>query len=183
MNTVLPALLWALASAMLPAADSVTLVNAAGKPEQVSLTGQVTAVVFLSSVCPISNEYVDRMIELHRNYSTRGVGFVFVNSNVNETDREVREHAAAAGFPFPVYRDPHNKLAERLGATVTPEAFLLDRLGKVRYQGAIDDARNPARVKVPYLSEGMEAMLAGRRIPRSSAKATGCTIKRERKSS
>jgi len=168
---------------MLPAASPVTLLEPGGRKHIVSLTNQVTVVVFVSALCPISNEHVDRMIGLYGEFSPRGVGFVFVNSNVNETDAEVREHAVAAGFPFPVYRDVHNRLADRLKASVTPEAFLLDRSGSVRYQGAMDDARNPARVKISHLKEGIEALLSGRPVARPTAKATGCTIKRERKAS
>ncbi|MBL8176176.1 MAG: redoxin domain-containing protein [Bryobacterales bacterium] len=151
-----------------------------GQPRSISLAGKITAVVFVSSVCPISNEYVDRMIDLWQSYSSRGVQFLFVNSNANETARDVTAHTKAAGLPFPVYRDVQNGLADRLRATLTPEAFLLDRDGRVRYQGALDDARNPARVKRSYLKEGIESVLAGRPVSRESAKATGCTIKRER---
>ncbi len=161
----------------------VFLLNANGDRQTLALEGRPTVVVFISSVCPISNEYIDRMKALYGEFSGRGVGFVFVNSNVNETAREVGEHASAAGFPFPVYRDISNALADRLGASLTPEAFLLDARSKVRYQGPIDDARNPARVKADYLREGIEALLGGKPLPRSSAKATGCTIKRERKAS
>jgi len=181
-SSVLPSLVF-LTAAVLPAASPVTLLEPGGRKKILSLTDQVTVVVFVSAFCPVSNEYVDRMIGLYGEFSRRGVGFVFVNSNVNETDGDVREHAAAAGFPFPVYRDLDNKLADRLRASVTPEVFLLDRSGSVRYQGAMDDARNPARVKVSYLKEGIEAVLSGGPVPRPSGKATGCTIKRERKAS
>ncbi|MBS1829397.1 MAG: redoxin domain-containing protein [Acidobacteria bacterium] len=173
----------ALYGCLLTAADRVTLSAPGGQKQTVSLGEKVTAVVFLSAVCPISNEYVDRMIQLWRDYSPRDVQFLFVNSNVNETAGEVREHAAAAKFPFPVYRDVHNGLANRLGASITPEAFVVDKGGKVLYQGAFDDARNPARVKVQFLRDAIEDVLAGRPVSRPGAKATGCTIKRERKAS
>lgn len=181
MKSALPAL--ALLGVALPAASPVTLMDSMGSRLPVALDGQVTAVVFISSLCPISNEYVDRMIALWRQFAPRGVRFLFVNSNVNESAREVREHAAAAAFPFPVYQDIRNGLANRLRASITPEAFLLDASGAVRYQGAFDDARNPARVKVEFLKEGIEALLSGKPVPRTAAKATGCTIKRERKAS
>ncbi|MFN7934392.1 MAG: redoxin domain-containing protein [Bryobacteraceae bacterium] len=171
----------ALVGSLLSAADAVTLLALDGQKQMVPITGKVTAVVFLSAVCPISNEYVDRMIQLWRDYSPQGVQFLFVNSNANEPAGEVRDHAAAAGFPFPVYRDIHHGLANRLQASITPEAFLLDQGGKLRYQGAFDDARNPARVKVQFLKDAIAAVLAGKPVARPSAKATGCTIKRERK--
>lgn len=173
----------ALAGTLLAAADVATLSAPDGQPQTFAMTGKVTAVVFLSAVCPISNEYVDRMIQLWRDYSPRGVQFLFVNSNANESAVEVRDHAAAAGFPFPVYRDVQHGLANRLGASITPETFVIDPGGKVRYQGAFDDARNPARVKVEFLKDAIAAVLAGKPVSKPRAKATGCIIKRERKAS
>ena len=161
----------------------VTLLDGEGRKQSFNLEGQPTVVLFISAVCPVSNEYVDRMNRLYADFNAKGVRFLVVNSNVNESGQEVREHAAAAGFPFPVYRDIRNSLADKLKATITPEAYLIDQAGTVRYQGPIDDARNPARVKEDYLREALEAILAGHSIHRSSAKATGCTIKREKKTS
>lgn len=163
--------------------QSVNLLDDTGQKKSFSFQGKITVAVFLSTVCPISNEYNGRMSALYRDFSPRGVQFLFVNSNVNETAAEVREHATAAAFPFPVFRDIHNGLANALEASVTPEAFLVDATGAMRYMGPIDDARNPARVKAHYLREGIEALLAGKPVPRSTGKAFGCTIKRERKAS
>jgi hypothetical protein len=41
----------------------------------------------------------------------------------------VRKHAAEVKFPFPVYRDDNNALANALGAAVTPTAAVYGRDG------------------------------------------------------
>jgi alkyl hydroperoxide reductase subunit AhpC len=143
----------------------------------------VTVVVFLSTVCPVSNSYNLRMKELYRDYAPKGVKFQFLNANQNESQVEVEDHARSVGFPFPVMKDANNVIADRLGAEYTPESFVIDREGAVRYRGRIDDAQNPARVRQSSLRLAIDAVLAGRDAPTPETKAFGCTIKRVRKAS
>src|SRR5260370_28097095 len=70
--------------------------------------GDITVVLFISTICPMSNSYNVRMNELYRDYAAKGVKFVFINANQNESAPQVQEHARRAGFPFPVYRDVGN---------------------------------------------------------------------------
>lgn len=177
---VLYAAAWALGAERV---ESFTVHDTEGKPAQVRLAGQPAVVIFLSTICPISNEYNARLSTLYQQYSAKGVRFAFLNANSNETAADVRTHAKAAEFPFPVYRDAGNVVADRLEAEVTPEAYLFDRDGVLRYRGAFDDARNPARVKVQGLRDALEEVLAGKPVTRARTKAFGCTIKRLKKSS
>jgi len=143
----------------------------------------ITVVVFISTVCPVSNSYNLRMKELYRDYAPKGVKFEFLNANQNESRAEVEDHARSVGFPFPVSKDANNVMADRLGAEYTPEAFVIDREGVVRYRGRIDDAQNPARVRQNSLRLAIDAVLAGSEVPAPETKAFGCTIKRVRKAS
>ena len=150
--------------------------------ETASLTSvRRTVIAFISARCPISNAYNDRLSDLYRAYSAKGVRFLVVNANSNESVAEVADHARSAGFPFPVMKDNGNAVADLLGAMLTPDFYLLDAAGKVRYRGTIDDAQNPARVKVRHLAAALDAVLAGKQPERSETKAFGCTIKRVRK--
>src|ERR1700726_1874930 len=143
----------------------------------------VTVVVFISTVCPVSNSYNLRMKELYQDYAPKGVKFEFLNANQNESQAEVEDHARRVGFPFPVSKDANNVMADRLGADYTPESFVLDREGAILYHGRIDDAQNPARVRQNSLRLAIDAVLAGGEIPHPETKAFGCTIKRVRKAS
>ena len=134
---------------------------------------KVTVVVFSSTVCPVASDYYPRLAELWRSYGAarREVGFYVVFPNKTESLEDLRAHAAEMRFPFPVYRDTNNRLADTLAARVTPTAVVTGRDGVVIYRGAIDDATNPARVKRRYLREAIEAALAGRRVPQAPATA------------
>jgi len=146
-----------------------------------ALRGSTTAILFISTQCPVSNDYNERMARIHADYSARGVKFLFVNANRNEPAAEVERHAKDNGFAFPVYKDSGNVLADRFGATVTPETFVLDSEGILRYRGSVDDARNPARVTSHSLRGALDAVLAGRAVKSPETKSFGCTIKRVEK--
>src|SRR5262245_48949097 len=117
--------------------DSVQVYDPAGVAKSFSLQGKTSIVVFVSTVCPITNDYNDRLSALYRDYTAKGVQLVFVNANSNESAADVAEHTKAAGFPFVVYRDRNNALADVLGATVTPETYVFDRDGVLRYHGNV----------------------------------------------
>jgi thiol-disulfide isomerase/thioredoxin len=143
-----------------------------------ALSGNVTALLFISTGCPVSNAYNERMSALYRDYSLKGVKFIFVNSNSNEPAAEVADHMRKHGFPFAVYKDPGNSVADRFRAQATPEAFVLDAGGTVRYHGHIDDSQNAQRVTKQSLRLALDALLSGHRIDPAETKAFGCSIKR-----
>jgi len=133
-----------------------------------------TVVVFVSAVCPISTSYSGRLNDLYREYSPKGVKFLFLNANQNEPETTI--------YPFPVQKDAGAVMADRLGAQMTPEAFVMGPGNKIRYRGRIDDSQNPARVKQSSLRQAIDAVLAGREVVAPETKAFGCTIKRARQS-
>lgn len=146
-----------------------------------ALNGDITVVTFISTQCPVSNSYTDRMIAIFRNYSAKGVKFIFLNANRTESSSDVQEHAKAVGFEFPVYKDVNNQVADKFGAQVTPESYVIDRGGVVRYHGSVDDSQNPARVEKRTLRMALDAVLSGSPVTIQQTKAFGCTIKRVRK--
>lgn len=146
-----------------------------------SVKGDVTVILFIATQCPISNDYNERMNAVYRDYAPKGLKFVAINSNASEAADEVREHARKHQFPFAVYKDPGNVVADRFNAQVTPEIFVVDRAGAVRYHGYIDDSRNPARIQKQGLRTALDAVLAGKAPEVAQTKAFGCTIKRAKR--
>ena len=146
-----------------------------------SLQGGTTVVLFVSTKCPISADYNERMKSLYQEYSAKGVKFVFLNANQNEPASEVAQHARDHAFPFPVYKDENNVAADLFGAQFTPETYVIDQEGVLRYHGRIDDSRNEARVHNRDLRNAIDAVMARKPVPMTETKAFGCTIKRARK--
>lgn len=144
-----------------------------------SLMGKNGAVlIFVAVQCPVSNAYNERMEQLAQDYKAKGINVIGINSNVAEDAAAVKAHAAEHKLTFTILKDPGNKIADKLGAAVTPEAYFLDASGKLLYHGRIDNARNAAQLETSDLRNALDAALADKPIEKTEAKAFGCTIKR-----
>jgi peroxiredoxin len=143
---------------------------------------KAVAVIFLATRCPYSNAFNHVMADLAREYAGRGVALVGINANQSEPAAEVAEHARTHNLSFPVLKDEGNVIADRLGASVTPEVFLLDSDWTLRYHGALGNSAhpttNPQEASDAEVRPALEGVLAGQTVARTETKAFGCTIKR-----
>lgn len=139
-----------------------------------------TVVVFVSFECPVSNSYAELFNDLAKNNAEKGVRVVLVCPT---TDAPKDVAGAASGFKLamPVLLDPKKELAAALKARTTPEAFVLDAEGAVRYRGRIDDAysarlkRNPI-ITSHDLADALAAVVAGKPVARAVTTPVGCAI-------
>lgn len=134
-------------------------------------------VVFLSAQCPVVKAYNERINQLAAEYQSKGITFIGINSNSTESLDWVRSHAAE-NYKFPVLIDRGNVLADKLGATVTPEAYYFDGKNTLLYHGAIDNDKSGKAITDAYLRVAFDSALAGKAIARTRANAFGCSIKR-----
>jgi hypothetical protein len=74
--------------------------------------------------------------------------------------------------------DKGNKLADKLGATVTPEAYYVDAKNVLLYHGAIDNDRSGKNITDTYLRAAFDQSLSGQKVVNTKKNAFGCTIKR-----
>jgi peroxiredoxin len=160
--------------------EDFTLPDPDGKEHTLnSLKGKNGSVlIFVATKCPVSNAYNGRMEKLAQDYKAKGINVIGINSNVAELAEAVKAHAASNNLTFPILKDTGNKIADRLGATVTPEVFFIDAGNKLLYRGRIDNAKNQAEVNTNDLRDALDAALAGKPIAKTTATAFGCTIKR-----
>jgi peroxiredoxin len=144
-----------------------------------SLTAKNGSVlIFISVQCPVSNGYNERMERLAEDYKAKGINVIGINSNVTEPIAAVKAHAADKHFTFTVLKDDGNKIADRLGATRTPEAYVIDASGKLVYHGRIDNSQNTANITSNDLREALDELLSGKAISKTGGAAFGCSIKR-----
>lgn len=132
---------------------------------------KAVVLVFLSTVCPYANYFSGHIREMAETYGPRGVLFLGLYSNGWESREEAAAHAREHGFAFPAIKDEHHAIADRVGATTTPEAFLLDSTGRLRYRGRV-----MSRQEAPELQHALEAVLEGKPVRTPVTKAFGCAI-------
>ncbi len=135
-------------------------------------------VMFIATQCPVSNAYNERMAKLYEDYASRDVAFLGINSNKQESVEEIADHSKKHGFEFSVLKDWKNIVADEYGASVTPEIYVIDSKGALRYHGRIDDDRSGKEIKSQDLRTALDALLDGKEVPKKVTKAFGCTIKR-----
>ena len=139
-------------------------------------------VVFSCNHCPYVRDYEDRMVQLQRDYSGKGVTLVAINSNDDHNYPEdsfenMIQRSKDKGFNFPYLRDETQEVARMYGAICTPHVFAFDQGRTLQYKGRIDDNRNAAAVKISDLRNALDSILAGRKPSVQETRPFGCSIK------
>ncbi len=138
-------LLW---SSGLSAQNSLKVGDAAGAVELTTPEGLTvsmnnyaerrgTVVMFLSTRDPGTSAAAAQIVALNQQFRHHKILIAGIFSDPAPPGTEVRAFCQANGFNFPVYLDPKGEAARKFGAKVTPEAFLLDKDGKLAYSGSI----------------------------------------------
>jgi peroxiredoxin len=157
----------------LPAADGTRAALAAGAP---------TVVVFTCNHCPYAIAWHERLNDVARDYSGRGVAFVAINSN--DADRyprdsfdAMRTRFEADPWPMPYLHDGTQEVAHAYGAKTTPDVFVLDSAGVLCYRGAPDADHSDESLRAAWLRDALDAVLAGEQPALAETKPVGCSIK------
>ena len=132
--------------------------------------------VFVSAQCPIVKQYNERISEFAADFAAKGINIIGINSNHTESLEWVKSHAAEK-YKFPVLIDKGNVLADKLGASVTPEVYYVNENNVLVYQGAIDNNRSGEDITENYLRKAVEANLSGKPVAKKTAKAIVYSIK------
>jgi peroxiredoxin len=167
-------------------APALELPDTAGSVHEIDAgDAPATVVVWTCNHCPYALAWHDRLVDVARDYSDRGVQFFAVNSNDAEhypadSLEAMRERVAAEQWPFPYLHDAGQDTARAWGAEKTPHLFVLDSQGRLRYEGAPDpDYGDPSHEAV-WLREALDQVLAGEDVTRPATEPVGCTIKWKR---
>jgi peroxiredoxin len=149
---------------------------------------KAVVVVFLGTECPLAKLYGPRMEALAKEFAAKRVGFLGIDSNRQDAVVEMDAFARQQGIAFPILKDLSNRVADDFGATRTPEAFLVDAQGVIRYQGRIDSQYTfgagvgfaQPQLKRRDLAIAVDEVLAGKTVAVATTEAKGCIIGRVR---
>lgn len=163
--------------------DDFKLTDINGKEQSYAmLKGEKgTVLVFLSAQCPVVAGYNERINQIAADYALKGINFIGINSNATESLDYVKTGADKAGYKFPVLIDKDAALADRLGASVTPEAYYFDTQNVLLYHGAIDNDKSGKNITDSYLRIAFDSALTGKKIEKTRINAFGCSIKKAEK--
>ena len=137
--------------------------------------------IFVLPDCPIANTYAPEIQALDRDYGPRGVRFFLVHVDPDVTRARARRHAEEYGHRPTILLDPSQTLVAATGATISPEAAVLDADGRLIYRGRIDNrygdlGRKRPRATRHELRDALDALLTDRPVKTARTEAIGCFI-------
>lgn len=143
---------------------------------------------FTGTECPLARLYGNRIREISEAYESKGVAFIGICSNVQDSLSEIAAYARDHEIQFPVLKDRANEVADLFAAKRTPEVFVLNPERRVVYRGRIDGQftfgsgvgkASPA-AKRNDLKEAIDELLAGKPVSVPVTEVRGCLIGRAR---
>ena len=145
--------------------------------------GAPRVVVFTCNHCPYALAWHDRIAAVARDYADRGVRVLAINSNDAERypadsfeamQTRVREEG---DWPMPYLHDATQDVARAYGAQTTPDVFVVDSGGAVRYRGAPDSDYGDPSQNAAWLRGALDAVLTGSDPDPAETQPVGCSIK------
>lgn len=143
-----------------------------------------TLVAFICNHCPYVVAIIDRLVRDAALLRADGIGVVAINANDPEQYPEdsfdnMKVFARTHRMEFPYLFDASQEVARAWGAVCTPDFFGLDRDGRLRYRGRLDESgRLPAGPEVRReLLDAMRLVAATGRAPDIQVPSMGCSIK------
>jgi peroxiredoxin len=142
-----------------------------------------TVVVFTCNHCPYALAWHERIVDVARDYAARGVSTLAINPNDAEryprdSTEAMRKRVRGGDFDGVAYlRDESQAVARAYDAKTTPDVFVLDSNGILRYRGAPDaDYEDPSQ-NAAWLRDALDAVLDGLGPEKAETEPIGCSIK------
>lgn len=143
-----------------------------------------TMVMFICNHCPYVIHIQEELVEIAKEYSENGIGFVGISSNdVDNYPDDSPEHMRRQGevyeFVFPYLFDETQEVARSYDAACTPDFFLFDRDLKLVYRGRMDESRpgNDIPVTGMDMRAALDALIEGKPQAEMQYPSMGCNIK------
>jgi len=146
-------------------------------------------VAFICGHCPFVTHIRKGFAEFAREYQSRGLAIVAVNSNDIDAFPEdgpegMRDEATRAGYVFPYLFDESQAVAKQFRAACTPDLYLFDQTRTLVYRGRFDDSRPRTNPPMPVTGRDIraaaDAVLSGKPVPQDQKGSVGCNIKWKR---
>ncbi|NCC50610.1 MAG: thioredoxin family protein [Spartobacteria bacterium] len=142
-------------------------------------------VFFTCNHCPyvIGSDEVTR--QTAEKYKPKGVVFVGINSNSENTYREDDfDHMVARmkkhNFPWVYLRDQSQEVARAYGALRTPHFYVFNPERKLVYTGrGVDNPMDASRITVNDLDRALDELTSGKAISVPRTNPIGCNVKWE----
>ena len=162
---------------------SLTLLDIEGNSYQPFQNEKTKAcvLVFVSTDCPIANAFQPELRSFHQMYAGKGIDCYMIYCAPRMTVAKVTRHINQYEVEMPAVVTDSHKIAKMVGATVTPEAVLVNRSGAVCYRGLINNlyagfGKKRQQATKHYLHDACDELIKNGTVTTTSTKPIGCFI-------
>ena len=143
-----------------------------------------TVIIFMCNHCPFVQHILKKLCEIIKIYSAKNIQFIAINANdikhyPEDAPDKMRELAQSHDFGFPYLFDHSQETAKSYQAACTPDFYLFDQALHCVYRGRFDESTpgNDTPVTGKDLTQALDHLLAGEKIPSDQQPSIGCNIK------
>lgn len=144
---------------------------------------QALVILVTNKGCPICKKYAPVINEIVEAWRGKNVAFLLLNPMENESVEECKDAIGRYGFTARYVPDPKGVIAKALKVNSTGDCFVLDAARTLRYRGAVSDqfglGYNLDEPRFNYLTDALNAVLAGRDVAVPATWAPGCLLELE----
>ena len=167
-------------------APQFTARGADGKPHSLrDYAGKLVVLEWTSPVCPFTAvKYKSGAMQaLQRYAAARQIVWLSIDTAAPDKAgyltpaaaraRIAQTHATVTAFLF----DTDGNIARSYGAKTTPSFFVVNRDGRLAYEGAMDDQVFADQdIGSEYVKSALDDLAAGRRVQKTETKPQGCAV-------
>jgi len=139
-------------------------------------------IVMREKNCPISEKYGPRLARIEKEYSSKGIQFIYNYVGQVRQKKSAWEDLEKFSFKSPYVIDSRQKVIDALHAKTTGDVFILTPDRRVIYKGPLDDQyhllKSAIKAKNNYVLDVLSAIIAGKAVVPKELSAPGCVISR-----
>lgn len=160
--------------------ETLPQIRADHKESRFSLTahraGKNLVLFFLNEQCGVTFYYKKRLQQLQNDFESRGFAFVGVRCGKKQHPDEPVDLPELGYLKMPFVEDEGGALADTFQISQSMTFAVIDRTGRLRYRGGVDDRVDAALVKKTPLRDALRALAAGKPVPVKEGRSLGCAI-------
>lgn len=148
--------------------------------------GKIVVLEWTNPGCPVvQRHYRDGLMPaLQKECTDKGIVWLAINStnpkhqNYQTPDALKSTYSDWKAVFTALLMDPDGKAGKAFGAKTTPHMFVIDKEGKLVYNGAADDDPQGAKeTRTSYVRLAVDSLIKGEPVGTSTTKPYGCSVK------
>lgn len=167
-------------------APNFTLTDTDGKQHSLSdFQGKVVVLEWFNPGCPFVVKHHEKnktMADLAKEFAAKDVVWVAINSGAPGKQGHGlelnKEFKAKWGINYPLLLDEPGEVGRMYGARTTPQMYIIDKDGVLRYNGAIDNDPSAGTLgTINYVRQALNEVIAGETVTTPETRPYGCSVK------